>query len=118
MFGDYLMAFLIGGAICALAQFLLDQFRLLPIHITVLFVVAGAFLELFNAYDWLIKIGRAGALVQISSFGHSLTHAAVERAAELGYFGIFVGIFDKTGAGISVAILFGFFVSLVFRPKG
>ena len=115
---DYLLAFLIGGIICAIAQILMDGFKLLPIYVTVLFVCIGSFLEIFGLYDKLIEIGHAGALVPISSFGHSLTHAAIEGAMETGYFGMLLGIFDLTASGISAAILFAFLMSLIFRPRG
>ncbi|MBQ8293130.1 MAG: stage V sporulation protein AE [Bacilli bacterium] len=115
---NFLMAFLIGGLICAFAQILMDVFKLLPIYITVLFVCAGSFLEAFNLYDKLIEIGHAGAMVPISSFGHSLTHAALEASVNDGYIGMLLGIFDLTAPGISAAILFAFIMSLVFKPKG
>lgn len=115
---DFLYAFLIGGAICFIGQVLLDHYKLLPIHITVLFVVIGAFLELFNIYDYLVEIGGAGALVPISSFGHSLTQAAVEGALSQGLLGLASGIFTLTATGITAAIVFAFFAALIFKPKG
>lgn len=114
----YLLAFLVGGGICAIAQILMDKLKLLPIYITVLFVSIGSFLEMFGLYDKLIKIGHAGALIPISSFGHSLTHAAVEGAIENGYIGLLLGIFDLTSSGITSAILFAFVMAVIFRPKG
>lgn len=115
---EYLLAFLVGGSICAIGQFMMDKFKLLPIYITVFFVTIGSFLEMFGLYDKLIAIGHAGALIPISSFGHSLTHAAVEGAMENGYLGLLLGIFDLTAPGITSAILFAFVVAVVFRPKG
>ena len=115
---EYLLAFLVGGSICAIGQFMMDKLKLLPIYITVLFVIIGSFLEMFGLYDKLIAIGHAGALIPISSFGHSLTHAAVEGAMENGYLGLLLGIFDLTAPGITSAILFAFVVAVVFRPKG
>ena len=115
---SYLLSFLVGGGICALAQIFIDKFKLLPIYITVSFVVIGSFLEMYGLYDMLIKIGHAGALVPISSFGHSLTHAAVEGAMENGYFGLLLGIFDLTSSGIVAAILFAFVMAVLFKPKG
>ena len=50
-FFDYIMAFIIGGAICMAAQLIMDKFKLLPIHLTVMFVCIGALLEVFNIYD-------------------------------------------------------------------
>jgi stage V sporulation protein AE len=115
---EYLLACLVGGSTCAIGQFMMDKFKLLPIYITVLFVTIGSFLEMFGLYDKLIAIGHAGALIPISSFGHSLTHAAVEGAMENGYLGLLLGIFDLTAPGITSAILFAFVVAVVFRPKG
>lgn len=112
------MAFIIGGLICAIGQLIMDLFKLLPLHITVLYVVLGSALECFHLYDKLIELGGAGALMPISSFGHSLTHAAVEEATQIGYMGVLVGIFDLTSSGIAAAILFAFLVAIVFKPKG
>ena len=117
-FVDYLMAFLVGGLICLIGKILLDYFRLLPVHLVVLFVMIGSLLEAFKVYDWLIKVGRAGALVPISSFGHSLTHAALVESEKVGYLGILTGVFDLTAGGIASAILFAFIIALVFKPKG
>lgn len=114
----YLMAFIVGGLICLIAQLLMDLFKLLPIHLTVLYVILGSFFEIFKIYDWLIKVGHAGALMPISSFGHSLTQAAVSKASEVGYLGILLGMFDLTSAGISTAIIFAFIMALIFKPKG
>lgn len=115
---NYLLAFLVGGIICAIAQILMDGLKLLPIYVTVLLVCIGSFSEIFGLYDKLIEIGHAGALVPISSFGHSLTHAAIEGAMEKGYFGMLLGIFDLTASGISATILFAFVMSLIFKPRG
>ena len=115
---NYLYAFLVGGLICVIAQILIDGFKLLPIHITVLFVSLGAFLEAFDIYDKLIEIGHSGALVPISNFGHSLAHAAVEEARKSGILGLLTGIFDLTSSGLASAILFSFIASLIFKPRG
>ena len=49
---NFINAFLIGGFICFIGQILMDKFKLLPLHITVLFVVVGSVLEAFNVYDY------------------------------------------------------------------
>ena len=115
---NFVNAFLIGGTICLVAQVLMDHFKLLPLHITVLFVVAGALLEAFNIYDGLIDFASAGALVPISNFGHSMTHSAVERAMEDGIIGLFTGVFNFSSSGISFAVFSAFIISLIFKPKG
>lgn len=114
----FLYAFLIGGIICCVAQLLMDLCKLLPVHIVVLFVVLGSVLEMFGLYDHLIQFCEAGAMLPISSFGHSLTHAAVEEATQSGLLGLFTGIFDLTSSGIAAAIFFAFFVAIATRPRG
>ena len=94
-----------------------DNSKLTPGHITSLFVVCGSFLDLFHIYDQLVKIFHAGALIPITSFGHSLMHGAMEATKEYGIFGIAMGMFDLTAAGISAAILFSFLVAIIFKPK-
>lgn len=114
----FLYAFLIGGLICVIAQLCMDIFKLLPIHAVVLFVVLGSVFEMFGLYDKLIDFAGAGAMLPISSFGHSLTHSAVVEASESGILGLFTGIFDLTASGIAAAIFFSFFVAIATRPKG
>jgi stage V sporulation protein AE len=114
----FLYAFLIGGLISALGQFIMDKFKLVPIYITSLFVFLGAALDLFNAYDKLIEFSGAGASLPISSFGHSILHAALEKADQVGYIGILTGVFDLSAAGIAASIIFAFFVAIIFKPKG
>lgn len=114
----FLNAFLVCGVLCLIAQLLMDIFKLLPIHLTVLYVSIGSFFEVFNLYDKLIDFGGAGALLPISSFGHSLTHAALEASSESGFLGILTGIFDLTSSGIAGAIFISFILALIFRPRG
>lgn len=114
---NYLMAFLFSGFVCFLAQLIYEKSKLTPGHICSLFVVIGSFLDLFHIYDKLVDIFHAGALIPITSFGHSLMHGAMAATEEYGIFGIAMGIFDLTAAGISAAILFSFLVAIIFKPK-
>ncbi|HEU5140928.1 MAG TPA: stage V sporulation protein AE [Bacillales bacterium] len=115
---EYLLAFVVGGLICVIGQILLDVFKLTPAHVVVSFVVAGAVLDGFGLYDRLIEFAGAGATVPITSFGHSLLHGAMNESQEGGVLGLAIGIFQLTAAGISSAILFGFIVAVIFKPKG
>jgi stage V sporulation protein AE len=115
---NFVWAFVVGGAICVVGQILLDYFKLTPAHVMSSFVVAGAVLDVFDLYDNLIEFAGAGATVPITSFGHSLLHGAMEQAHDHGIIGIAIGIFELTSAGIASAILFGFIVAVIFKPKG
>lgn len=112
-----LNSFLFCGFVCMIAQIILDNTKLTPGHITSLFVVVGAFLDSFSWYDYIIKVVGGGALVPITSFGHSLIHGALAKANEFGILGILMGMFDLTATGITAAIIFAFIFSLVFKPK-
>lgn len=112
------MAFLVGGAICAIGQIIFDVLKLVPIYITSLFVGLGAMFDTFGLYDKLVEVAGAGATVPISSFGHSLVHSALVKAEEVGYIGILTGVFNLTAAGIAASIVFAFFIALIFRPRG
>ena len=114
----FLTSFLIGGLICMIAQILMDVFKLLPVYITSLFVFIGSILNIGNIYDKLISFAGAGASLPISSFGHALTHAAVEEADKVGYIGILTGMFQMTSVGITMAIIFAFLMAIIFKPKG
>lgn len=115
---EYIVAFTVGGSICVLAQIMLDFLKLSPAHVMSYLVVLGALLDGFHLYDRLIDFAGAGAIVPITSFGHSLVHGAMAEGQKSGFIGIGMGIFEVTSAGISSAILFGFFVAIFFKPKG
>ena len=110
-------SFIFCGFICMIGQIILDNSKLTPGHITSIFVVVGAFLDSFSLYDQIIKIVGGGALVPITSFGHSLIHGALLKAETYGFMGILMGMFDMTATGIVAAIVFSFIFTLVFKPK-
>ena len=112
-----LNSFLFCGFICLIAQIILDNTKLTPGHITSIFVVVGAFLDSFSFYDMIIKYVGGGALLPITSFGHSLIHVALAKANSYGLIGILMGMFDLTATGITAAIIFSFIFALFFKPK-
>jgi stage V sporulation protein AE len=114
----FVKAFIVGGLICAFGQLLLDRFRLTPAHVTCSFVVIGAALDVFGLYDKLIIFAGAGAQLPIMSFGHSVIHGAMEKAHQLGFLGLGMGMFNLTAVGITSGILFAFLTALIFRPRG
>ena len=113
----YIYAFLFCGFVCMLGQLILDNTKLTPGHVTILFVVLGAILDLAGIYDKLVLYCGAGAIIPITSFGHSLIHGALAKAEEMGFIGLLTGMFDLTATGITAAILFSFLLLLVFKPK-
>jgi len=113
----YLNAFIFAGLVCLIGQIILDNTKLTPGHVTTMFVVIGAFLDIFSIYDKFVLWAGGGALVPITSFGHLLIHGAIEKANEFGIIGLAMGMFDLTSSGIISAIVFSFLFSLIFKPK-
>lgn len=114
---SYLMAFLGAGAVCVLGQLIYDHSKWSPGHITSLFVVIGAALDTFGIYDKFIDLCDMGASIIIPSFGHSLIHGALAKAASDGMFGILLGMFDLTASGISAAVFIAFVTAMICRLK-
>lgn len=113
----YVYAFLFCGFVCMIAQIIMDNTKLTPGHVTSIFVVVGAFLDIAGIYDKIVLYAGAGALIPITSFGHLLIHGAMDMASKNGFIGLALGIFDLTSAGISIAVVAAFFLALVFKPK-
>lgn len=112
----YLWAFIVGGAICAVAQVLVDFTKMTPARILVLFVSLGAFLTLFGFYEPLVKFAGAGASVPISGFGYTLAKGVMSGIEKDGILGIFSGGVAAAAGGITAAVLFGYLFSIIFRP--
>lgn len=113
----YLNSFIFCGLICVIGQVILDNTKLSAGHITSMFVVIGAALDTFNIYDKIITHVGAGAMLPITSFGHSLIHGALAEAEKTGIMGILTGMFDLTATGITAAIVFTFVLTLFFKPQ-
>ena len=114
---DYLIAFLVGGGICALVQILLDRTKLMPGRVMVLLVVTGAVLGFLNIYEPFTKFAGAGASVPLLGFGNILWKGVKEAIDKEGFIGTFLGGFKASAVGISAALIFGYISSLIFEPK-
>ena len=116
MLMSYVRAFLVGGAICLIGQLLIDYTKLTPARILVSFVVIGVILGGLGWYQPLIDYAGAGASVPLTGFGSLLAKGVREAVREHGFLGIFMGGLTATAGGITVAILAGLAISLVFKP--
>ena len=114
---DYLRAFLVGGAICAVVQVLMDKTKLMPGRIMVLLVCLGAILGALDIYEPFAKWAGAGASVPLTGFGSLLFKGVKEAIDKDGLIGLFKGGFTASAVGISGALIFGYIASLIFEPK-
>ena len=114
---DYLKAFLIGGAICVIAQIVIDKTKLTPARILVSYVVIGVILGGIGVYEPLLDFAGAGASVPLTGFGNTLAKGVREAVDKEGFLGIFKGGLTATAGGITAAIFAGLLAGIVFRPK-
>lgn len=114
---DYWKAFLVGGAICVIAQLLIDYTKLTPAKILVSFVVLGVILGGIGLYQPLVEFAGAGASVPLLGFGNTLAKGVREAVKDSGFLGILTGGLEATAGGITVAILSGLLASLFFKSK-
>ena len=108
---DYIKAFLIGGAICALVQVLMERTKMLPGRIMVLLVCSGAVLGAVGIYEPFLEFAGAGASVPLLGFGNVLWKGVKEAVDENGFLGIFQGGFQASAVGISAALIFAYLAS-------
>ena len=113
----YLKTFLIGGALCAIAQILIDKTKLTPARILTSYVVAGVILGALGLYGPLADWAGAGATVPLTGFGNVLAEGVKKAVAKDGFLGVFNGGLTDAAAGICAAIFFGIIVALLCKPK-
>ena len=117
MLTDYIWAFLVGGAICAIGQLLIDYTKLTPARILVSYVVIGVILGALGIYQPLLDFAGAGASIPLTGFGALLAKGVKEAVAEKGLFGAFSGGLTASAAGISAAIFAAQLVGLLSKSK-
>ena len=112
---NMLKAFLLGGLICTLGQFIvntgLNQFGLeqkdASTWCSLILILIRILLTSFNLYPSLANWGGAGALVPITGFANGVCASAIEFKKEGQVFGIGCQIFRIAGP----VILYGIFRS-------
>lgn len=112
----FLKAFLVGGAICMIAQVVINLTDLTAGKILVIFMLAGVVLQGLGLYQYLVEFAGAGATVPISGFGYLLANGAI-KGAQKGLFGAFTGALSTASAGISGAVIFSFLMAMIFKSR-
>lgn len=109
-----LKAFIVGGIICCIGQFILNYAGSMGLDkqtagswCSLILVLLSVILTGFGLYPKIVKWGGAGALVPITGFANSVAAPAIEYKAEGQVFGIGSKIFTIAGP----VILYGIFGS-------
>lgn len=110
----FIKAFAVGGAICTVAQIIINFTDLTAGKILVYFMLAGVALTAIGVYQPLVEFAGAGATVPISGFGYLLANGAI-KGAEKGFFYAVTGSLAAASAGVTAAVVFAFLMALIFR---
>lgn len=112
----YVKAFVVGGAICVIAQIVINITSLTSGKILVFTMLAGVVLTALGLYQPLVDFAGAGVTVPISGFGYLLANGAI-KGAEKGFFYAVTGSLTAASAGVTAAVVFSFIMSLLFHSK-
>lgn len=115
---DCVLAFVIGGLICVVGQFVMNTFLALGVpendvgyYVASIMVFLGAFLTGIGVYDSMGKYAGAGTIVPITGFANSIVSPAMEFKREGYVFGVGAKMFVIAGPilvyGISSSIIVG-----------
>ena len=115
-FFDLLKAFLVGGALCAMGQVLIDKTKLTPARILTGYVVTGVVLGALGIYEPLVRWAGAGATVPLLGFGNTLAQGVKKAVAKQGLLGVFTGGLTASAGGIAAAVCFALLMALIFKP--
>ncbi len=113
----YAKVFVVGGAMCAIAQLLIIKTKLTPARILVIFLLAGIALEGFGLYKPINEFAQAGISVPIIGFGASLARGSIEMARQIGFIGAFAGGLVRTAFGVGIAVVASYAITLIFSPR-
>ena len=112
----FIKAFIVGGAICTIAQLLINLTKLTAGKILVIFLLIGIFLQSIGVYQYIVDFAGAGATVPICGFGYLLAKGAMEGARE-SLFSAVTGGLVRASMGVAAAIVFGYLFSLLSKAK-
>lgn len=112
----YLKAFAVGGAICTVAQLVINFTDLTSGKILVFTMLAGVVLTALGVYQPLVDFAGAGATVPISGFGYLLANGAI-KGAEKGFYYAVTGSLTAASAGVTAVVVFSLIMSLIFHSK-
>lgn len=113
-------AFMVGGLICLLGQFVQDYFIGWPMSkkeaaacTSVTMVFFGAFLTGLGVYDEIGKRAGAGSIVPITGFANSIVACAMEFKREGYVFGVGAKMFVVAGPVIVYGLVTAFTIGII-----
>lgn len=121
LFLNMAKAFLTGGLICLVGQFILNYAGKMGLDketsgswCSLILILLSVLLTGLNLYPKIGKFGGAGSLVPITGFANSVAAPAIEFKAEGQIFGIGCKIFTIAGPVILYGILSSWVLGLLY----
>ncbi len=122
---DTIVAFLVGGFICTVAQAIYNIMlnyniteEIVKKSIPVIMIFIGSFLTGINVYSKLGKFSGAGTIVPITGFANSIVSSAMEFKSEGFVTGLAVKMFSVAGPVIVYGTVTSVAVGLIYYLIG
>ena len=121
-FKNCLRAFLVGGLICCIGQFMREIFEKviglngdeLSAAVSILLIFLGTLLTGLGVYDRIGRYAGAGSIVPITGFANSVASPAIEFKTEGLVYGMAAKMFIVAGPIIVFGVLAGTLVGLIY----
>lgn len=114
-------AFLIGGSLCAVGEWLAYFYRYLGVSaensyvlVTVTYIVLASFATSFGFFDKIARIAGAGTLLPVTGFSNSVTSSAIDTRSEGFIGGVGKGIFTVAGPVILYSVIAGTVYGIIY----
>lgn len=114
------LAFVVGGAICAVGQIFFDFFlaRGTPTeeagaYASVVIVFIGALLTGLGVYDEIVRVGGMGGALPVSGFANAIVAPAMEYKREGWIMGVGARMFVVAGPVLVYGVVTSFVVGVV-----
>ncbi|MEN8078191.1 stage V sporulation protein AC [Clostridioides difficile] len=124
-FKNIIMAFIVGGAICTIGQFILNMLIKFGIDkevakqwLPIIMIFIGALLTGVGVYDKIATFGGAGTVVPITGFSNAMVSPAIEFKKEGFVFGVAAKMFTIAGPVLVYGIGTSVIIGLVYYVLG
>lgn len=122
-------AFIVGGSICLIGQFILSAFLIRGFGVSeaaamtsTILILLAAFLTGIGVYDEISRFAGAGGIVPITGFANSMVSSALEFRSEGLVIGVGARLFTVAGPvlvwGIVTAWVIGVIYYFILRSTG
>ena len=118
------MAFLIGGTICTIGQFLMNFYKNMGLDeemtgasTSITLILIGVLLTGLGVYPKIAKYAGAGTIVPITGFANAVSSPAIEAKTEGLVMGVGAKLFTIAGPVIVYGITASFFAGIWFFIK-